>query len=242
MDEQIIELFLRHVGMAFDQQLKLGEFLEGNTKSANWNYTISTGTLEFGTAIRFEAHDLGSHAFPDNSWFWAWCNPQLKLTAANQELGQKAQALGEKLGIQALTAKRYFDLGPVLDKELSEHAAHIFGIICSREFSYDAYYTMPFDNGRMVTLIRDNRLQFVEDHPIIRIQSVFPQVISALPVPNHHSAFMAYAQAYGLEVTSEQNREIVVNAKGNRLTASFDTSQRLTELKSTVGAKKNEKK
>src|SRR5438128_942509 len=104
--------------MGFDRQLRLAEFLEQNAGGANWGYTISTATLTFGSQVRFEAHDLGSHAHPDNSWLWAWNNPHLKLTPANRALAEAVRRLGQQTGIKEFLAERQFDLEPILSEDL----------------------------------------------------------------------------------------------------------------------------
>jgi hypothetical protein len=238
MDEQLIALYHRHVATAFDRQLRLNDFLERHTDGQNWNYTISTATLEFGTQVQFEAHYLGSHAHPDNSWLWAWANPHLKLTAANRKLAKSVCALGSQTEVTAFSADRQFDLTPLFGDELSEHAAHIFGSVLGCELGYDAYYTIPFEHGRATALIRDDRLRLTEDFPINRILIVFPQVISALPVFDHKAALISYATAYRLTVTPVSDRLVITAAEGGELTATFDTQGRLADLKGFLGPTK----
>jgi hypothetical protein len=237
VDERLLALYLRHVGMGFDRQLRLGEYLQQNAEGQEWGYTTSTATLTFGSNVRFEAHDLGSHADPDNSWLWVWNNPHLQLTPANHELAKAVRLLGSKTGIKVFSAKRQFDLGPLLG-DLSEHAAHVFGMVLGGELGYDAYYTMPFQHGRYTALIRDERLRFTEDYPISHILSVFPQTIGALPVYDHRAAFIAYAEAYHLTLTQEPDRIVATAPEGGELVAAFDGQRRLKELKGTVGPKK----
>src|SRR5262249_7972088 len=100
VDQALLTLYHRHVAVAFDRQMRLADFLDRYEASGKpYVYTISTATLEFGDAVRFTALDLGSHADPDNSWLWAWCNPHLKLTTANRKLGKAVRDLGADAGI-----------------------------------------------------------------------------------------------------------------------------------------------
>src|SRR5262249_43086439 len=156
-----------------------------------------TATLKFGSSVTFQAHDLGSHAEPDNSWMWVWCNPHLNLTPANQALGAAVRGLGKRLGIGAFSATSYFDVGPILGDDLGPVAADVFGIVGGGELGYNAYYTMPFENGRFTALLRDERLRCDEPYPLLRIATIFPQVTSGYPVLNHRSAFAGYLDWYG---------------------------------------------
>lgn len=230
MDEQLIALYHRHVATAIDRQMRLGDYLEQKNPTGVWEYQISTATLTFGK-VKFEAPILGSHAFGNNSWLWAWSNKNLKLTLTNRALGDLVRVTAHRLGVSMLAAHG-FSIEPLLG-ELTEHAAHVFGIVLSRELEYDAYYTAPYDGGRSTILIRDDRLKFTERHPLHRILTIFPQVISALPVFNHRAALDAYARDYALTVNSVPGGLKITDGKGGELTATFDDRDRLTNLAGT---------
>src|SRR5262249_37533888 len=84
MDQKLISLYHRHVAAAFDRQMRLADFLEQEqVRGAPYQFRTSTATLEFGNAVRFVALDIGSHAEPDNSWLWTWCDPNMQLTPPN---------------------------------------------------------------------------------------------------------------------------------------------------------------
>src|SRR5947207_1623941 len=68
---------------------------------------------------------------------------------------------------------------------------------------YDADYRAPFDGGRALVLVRDDRLTVAERKPLARVLTVFPQVISALPVFEHRAAIRSYAESYGIHVADE---------------------------------------
>src|SRR5262245_52146728 len=79
MDEQLLSLYHRDVGMAFDRQLRLADFLARKAPKEKPKYDISTATLTFGK-VEFEAPVLGSRQEHNNSWLWAWSDRNLKLT------------------------------------------------------------------------------------------------------------------------------------------------------------------
>jgi hypothetical protein len=230
MDEQLIALYHRHVAAAFDRQMRLADFIEREAPGENWHYQVSTATLRFGENVQFQAHDLGSHATSDNSWLWVWCNPHLNLTPANRELAEAVQRLGQQHNIPAFTATRYFDVGPILGEHLGEIASHVFGIVIGGELGYNAYYTMPFANGRFTALLRDDRLRCDEPYPLARIASVFPRAIGSYPILNHRDAFLGYLDWYGLTPESE-GQAVRVNDNGEEvMRADFDELNRMTNL------------
>src|SRR5262249_7437197 len=146
--------------------------------------------------------------------------------------GHTARALVPRRGVHPLGAHG-LSLEPLLGPELVGHAAHVLGIVLGAELGYDAYYTVPYQGGRALVLIRDDRLQFTERHPLRRILTVFPQVISALPVFDHRAALANYAAAYGLTATDVPGGVKLTSGK-DELTAQFDDHGRLTELSGTV--------
>jgi hypothetical protein len=232
VDQLLIDHYHRHVGMGFDRQLRLAEFLERKADGEDWAYDPATATLSFGPKVKFEAPVLGSHADHNNSWLWAWSNRDLKLTLTNRALGDAVRSLVHRLGVHALGAHG-FALEPLLGPDLTEHAAHVLGIILGAELGYDAYYTAPYPGGRALVLIRDDRLRFTERTPLRRILTVFPKVISGLPVFDHREALSSYAEAYGVAVAGVPG-SVKLTAGKDELTARFDDRGRLTELSGTV--------
>jgi hypothetical protein len=156
-------------------------------------------------------------------------------------LGEAVRGLAETAGIPALAADGLVPLDDLLDEDLVDQAAHLFGMVLAGELGFDAYYTMPFDGGRATALIRDDRLHFTEDYPLNRMVSVFSQVISATPVLDHRAAFIGYANAYRLKVAPEPDRVVVTTDAGGDLTATFDARGRLAQLQGTVVPKKKPK-
>ena len=233
MDEQLIALYHRHVAAAFDRQLRFNDFLDRKAGGADWEYDTETATLVFGK-LKFEALVVGSHAFHNNSWLWAWSNKHLRLTITNRALGDTVRSLVHRLGVHALAAPG-FSIEPLLGPELTEDAAHVFGMILTRELGYNAYYLTPYDGGTGLTIIRDRRLDFTERRPLVRIITVFPQVIDTLPIFNHRSAFTSYAADLGLPVTEVPGGMRVTHGK-DEIVATFDDLNRLINLEGTVTA------
>jgi hypothetical protein len=235
MDHGLISLYHRHVAIAFDRQMRFADFLDRDSvSSAPYRYTTSSTTLEFGDSVKLDALDLGSHADPDNSWFWVWCNPHLKLTPANRKLAENVRNFGQISGVDAFIADRQVACSELLGPDLSPVAAHVFASIVAGEFGFDAYYTMPFDHGRFAVVIRDERLQSPVPNPVARILAIFPQLLSSFPVLDHRAAFIAYTQSY--ELTVEEKPRSVRAFLGGKdvIKAKVDHANRITEMTGTL--------
>jgi hypothetical protein len=231
MDEQLIALYHRHVGAAFDRKLRLAGFVKEKVGKVKAKYDIASATLAFGPSLKFESPLLGSHAHGNNSWLWAWSNRNLKLTITNRALGDLVRVTAHRIGVP-MFAHAGFSLEPLLGDELTRHAAEVLGIILSRELDYDAYQVLPEDSYDSTILVRHDKLKFTERYPLHRVLTVFPQVVDELPVFNQRDALSEYARSYGLTVTAEHGALKITDGKGE-LNATFDDHDKLTKLEGT---------
>jgi hypothetical protein len=233
MDEQLIDLYHRHVGMAFDRQLRLDDFRDRKAPGEKWKHDTATGTLALGK-FTFEAPVLGSRQEHNNSWLWAWSDRNLKLSLVNRAMGATVSALAHRLGVHQLSAPG-FSLEPLLGTELSEQAPDVFGVLFGAELGYDGYHLI--DRGRTTILIRDDRLKFAEKHPLSRILSVFPKAVKSLTVFDHKAALASYAREYGVAVAEAPGSLKLTEEKGE-LTATFDEHNKLVKLEGNVPTEK----
>ena len=81
MDQQLIDLYHRHVGMAFDRQQRLADFLALKANGQRGKHDSERALLSFGSRFEFESPILGSHTTHNNSWLWAWSNRNIKLAS-----------------------------------------------------------------------------------------------------------------------------------------------------------------
>lgn len=234
MSRTLLDLYHRHVAAVYDRQMRLAEFLDENGGGGGWGYDVPSAALTFGKAIRFDALLLGSFAEGNRSWLWAWANRHLNLPAENCALSEAVRRIASGPELQVFAADGPVDCDGLLARELADEAAHVFGVAVTGSLGYDAYYTLPYDGGRGVALIRDERLRVPEPHPLLRISSVFPQAISGYPILDHRAAFLAYVESYGLLVKSGTADVRVLSAGAEVMTARFDEMNRLSSLEGTV--------
>lgn len=226
MDDQLLALYHRHVGSAFERQQRLAALLEKQA-DGEWTYDPAAATFAYGR-LRFEAPILGTHA-PNDSWVWATANKNLRLPVTNRALVDTARAVAHRLGVHALGAPA-FALEPLLGPKLLPSAAHVLGILFSAELGYDAFHTMPHEHGRELVLIRSDKLKAAEKRPLLRIATTFPAAIKAMDVLDHKAALTGYAKDCGLNVADVPGGLKITGDGKDELTATFDPLGRLTRL------------
>lgn len=227
MDEQLIALYHRHAGTAFDRRLRLAALVAQKAAGAKPAYDAAAASLSFGK-LTFEAPLLGTHTAANDSWLWAWSDHNRKLTLTNRALGDLVRVTAHRLAVPML-AHAGFSVEPLLGPDLTNHAADILGSVLANELGYDAYYVTTEPGHRSVVLVRDKRLTAAERHPLHRVLTVFPKAVRALPVLDHRAALAAYAHDYALTATEAPDALTVTDGKGV-LTATFDEHGVLKKL------------
>ncbi len=211
-----------HSPFAFDRQLLLADLLG----DLPWSYDLQTGILSFGDEYQWKAEVLGTESDETCTWLWAWANEGSNIPEQKQAASLKLKALGEEHGIAELTE-------PMVPLDHAD--GHAFASIAVGEGLGKAYYRGPYEGGAAFLLITDDQLQFKVDEPLQRVFTVFPQVISALELPNHREALRGYLEHYGFE-PEYQNETLVLHDDGTVvLQAQFDGDGRLTKLEGTLG-------
>src|SRR5438034_6895981 len=156
MDQQLLDLYHRFVGRAFDRQLRFTDFIERKAPGEDWDFDTETAILSFGRKLKFTAPLVGSHAAHNDSWLWSWANRHVKMSITNRALGDTIRAFAHKAMVPEL-AKPAFPIEQVIGAELTPHACHVFGSVLVGELDYDAYFLAPYDGGQALLLIRDDR-------------------------------------------------------------------------------------
>jgi hypothetical protein len=226
VDEQLVALYHRHVGRAFERQRRLVALLE-KQPPGEWAYDPATATLAY-SKLSLDAPILGTHA-PNDAWLWASSHKHLRLTVTNRALVDTARSVAHRLGVHALGAPA-FPLAPLLGPDLLPHAAHVLGTILSAELGYDAFHTLPHEAGRELVLIRDKRLAAPAGKPLARLAATFPAAVVEMAVPDHKAALAAYARDIGLSPADVPAGLVLRDPGGREVTARFDARGRLTAI------------
>ncbi|MFO0804121.1 MAG: hypothetical protein U0791_13485 [Gemmataceae bacterium] len=228
MDQQLLELFDRFAGLAYDRQQRFAEFTAKKAPGAKKHLDEAEGVLSFGPKLQFEALLAGVHAEHNDSWMWTWANRTIKLSLTNRALGDTIRALAHK-AMTPTFAKSAFPLEMVLGAELVPHAVAVFGTILLGELDYDAYVAAKHEGNPALYLVKDERLRATEKHPLARMLALFPKALKALPVSDHRAAFESYVHGYGYTPAGEGDTAKVVAGK-SELIATFDERGKLKKL------------
>lgn len=228
------DLFHRHIGTAFNRQVRLADLCRERGIDPSWNYTVSTAELTLGGKWVLTAPLAGSHAEDNNTWLWAWANRHLQQSAVRHELQQAVTTLTEQTGFPMFAKLDALNVDELFGEEVAEQATHAMGAVLCGLLGYDAYYTIPYTGGRGLAVMQVPELRTPDPLPVATLTSRFTQLVSAMSVPNHRSAFVGFATDLGL--TLSESDGVVRGRHGGVevLTAEFDHLNRLTELKSAL--------
>ncbi len=234
MKPVLFDLFHRHIGMAFDCQLRFADWLESQSNDGRWQHTVSTAELTLGGTLRYIAPYLGSYAEGNHTWLWAWDNPQLPLPTEGVPLVERVRQLASVTGCRVFAESGLLSADELFGEHIAEHAAHAMASIVRGLLGYDAYYTIPFNGGRGVVVFHEPAFFEHGPPPLIALSSRFTQLISALPIPDQKAAFVGYATDLGLSLEHSGSTVHGSLAGDGVVLAEFDHLNRLTELKSTL--------
>lgn len=215
------DLMIRYGAIAWEKQLFLSEQLGENPPS--WQFTMSDGKLRFEDKFAFDIQLLGTESEATQTFLWAWSNdasniPDALLTAANE--------LKKKLADDEI----FTNADPFPTNEQTN--GHRLAMIASTVLGANAYYRGPYEGGALYMLIFDDAFPQDTRKPIQRIATGFAQFIQSVQIFDHKQALRYYAQAHQLNIsTSEEGKHLILEqADGERLQASFDVQNRLTQI------------
>ena len=220
------ELWLEHAASSFDKQLQIGDYLD-----EGWSWTVDTQTSvlalrkKSGETANLPIQMLGSESQQSGTWLWAWANAESELPPSLVAASTQLHDIGEIRKIVEFTNPQFG----------SEHVTgEKISMIASGMLKARGYFRGPYDGGAIFLVISDFPELPPVSHPIARITTVFPQLLSACTITDQPAAFEAYAHYYGLVTTLEKNTVIAKHAQLGQIVASFDSQCRLVNLKATM--------
>jgi hypothetical protein len=225
-----------HICAAFDRQLEFAEFLGENY---NWNIDVTAGTLTLATPQQnyvLAMQLLGTESEADGTWLWAWANDASNLPSESLHAALRVKVAGETYSIREMHDATPFEVDDTVN-------GHTLALMASGLTVADCYHRCPYQGGALFVLVFDEqyralieqRRQSENVNVIARIANRFPQIISSVPVTNHHRALSAYMRHYGMDVTDEPGRLNGTLPSGENIVATFDNLNRLTDLSARTG-------
>ena len=218
MSPPFADLLNDHAIAALDRQLQLADVIGDRP----WRVDLTAGTLSFGDDLTFAAQLLGTQSDQTDTFVWGWDHPSRPV---HTDLAESVRDAGRRLGVPELTDRQ-------IDVTDRVHA-HTLAMVAVGLIGADAYYRGPYAGGAAVMLIRDPAFPRPPvAHPLLHAAVVIPQAIGAVDL-DHRRAVPAYLAGLGT-VTPAPGGVSCRDARGQVLTATFDTRGRLTELATTA--------
>lgn len=220
------ELFEQHAGIALDKQLaaltEVEDFgLSYNTRAGVISFEKETPSGTLTRSSRFQI--LGTESEYAGTWLWSWANEESNLPPQLLQVANQLREYGERAGIPELSEP---------ESELDAVSGHLLSMIASGLTRAPMYYRCPYEGGAMFVLLQEPSFLKPVENPIRRVAEVFPQLISDFDIENHRHALESYLQAYQMRMTSTGRTLTASHARDEgKLTAQFDTLNRLTQLK-----------
>lgn len=234
----LLDLFHKHVAASFDKQLNFAEVIAGNDQKHQVD--VQGGKIHFSCTRKgsglfgkmtkveqsYELQVLGSEASGLNTWLWIWANQGVNYPESVKQASLKMRQFGEREGIPEFTQGE-FSCESLSGENLAMIASGVLDAL--------SYVPLPYGGGCAYMLLYGDKKPHAVSNPLPRILTVFPQVLSAMSIPNHKQAMMGYLDFYSVPFT---DRGSVLDARhdcGN-IEAKFDEMNRLVDLSAKMGA------
>jgi len=218
---RFVDLYHQHIAASFDKHVQLEELLGDDW---SWNLDMRTALLTLtvkGEAIEIPFQVLGSESHVSGTWLWSWANQASNLPDNVLAAASRLRAQGEEQDIPEL-AEAQLPLEAVSGHMLSLVAAGICGA--------DAFFCGPYENGGVFLLLENFPQLPRPENPAVRMTSIFPLLVSNVPVDNHKAAFEAYSRYYAFVTQEDQSEVVARHEKFGELVAGFDEMGRMTSL------------
>lgn len=208
------ELIEQHAGLSFEKQLIFGDIIGQKA----WDLDMTQGTISFG-ALRFPIQIIGSLAFDNLSWMWAWANTQSGMPEKLLEQSRQLKELGDKKGIKELS-DGHFNGYVGLEHEI--------GMMSCGLFKSKSYYCANYGQGTLVVTIDDDQVPSVNMKKFESILSSFPLLISGTEL-NHKNVFINYLIDRNFKLAISPNR-VEGLGNGKVIVGEFDERDRIVSL------------
>ena len=215
----IEEMFEQHAGLSFEKQTIFADVIG----KKSWELDMGIGAIKFDS-LEFPIQIIGSLAFSDNSWMWAWANTASQMPQNLLQFSNRLREIGRQQGIGELTD------GGFIAPEGFEHK---IGMVACGIFQCKSYYSANYGQGTLVVTIDDGKIPPVDFDKPEKILTTFPLLISRITV-NHRNALKNYLVDRGFKLKISED-EIEGLRNNSLVTAKFNKEGRLESLNGKLG-------
>lgn len=209
------EMIEQNAGLSFEKQMVFGEIIGSNA----WQFDMTKGNITFGN-LSFPVQVIGSLAFNNYSWMWAWANEKSGIPENLLKQSRDLKRIGDATKIKELVEGHF----PV-----EEGFEHKVGLMSCGIFNAKSYYCANYGQGTLVVTIDDDKVPKIDTDKVEKVLTSFPQLISSNVELNHKSAFLNYLIDREFKVNMKDD-EIEGLRNDKLIIAKFDESGRLKNL------------
>lgn len=210
------DLFSAHVASPWARLREFDRLVGGRS----WAVDLDTGIATFGGDLSFPIQLVGTEAYGDNSWLWAWANTESDLPQKLLRLVTSVREFGEQHGILELTEE---------SASLSNVRGDALSLLCGGLTGGQPFYRGAYDGGALYFLVEKPPQTVTAPLPPERIPTVLSEVISTFEV-DHRSMVESFLERHGF-ATDRRGTEVTAQAPdGSSCRIEFDSQGRVERM------------
>ncbi|BDQ04801.1 MAG: hypothetical protein KatS3mg084_0319 [Candidatus Dojkabacteria bacterium] len=195
----ILDLLHTHICTAFDKQVALSEFLGQNYL---WEIDLNKCVIKFSeTAYKKRVSPsiqvLGTESKIDNSWLWAWANPELQNLPKLIEKSHQLNTVGIENSIPLLT-------NSIIALDKFPYIGHLVSLIAVSYFNMSGYFRAEIKDGFAYVLLENLPLELkITPQKIINNFNKLTKIFDF----DHKLALRVYLPHHGYIIEEETNQQ-----------------------------------
>lgn len=219
MSQGLLQLFSSYAGTAFAKQLAFADFLG----ERSWHVDLTLGSVSFGEDMHFPLQLIGSEAYANNSWLWAWANQASCFPDALLSSVRQLKALGQQKNITELTEP---------GASLETVNGHMLAMLASGLSSKSCYYCGPYEGGALFFLVRNVPAEITGPVSVERAITVITQGISTFEL-EHRRFAESFLRQQKFELQATDNG-FSARRQQSELILDFDELDRIVDIRGTI--------
>jgi hypothetical protein len=213
----LTEYLEQYALISLEKQDKLALLLGDHT----YVLDLDSGKIMFNDNLEFTFQVLGTESDNTLIWLWAWADEQteevpVELLQASREL----RDWGSHEGVQEFTL-------PAVD--LHKADGHVLSMIACELCKASCYFRDAYDGGSAFFLLYDKLIDAQPVFDLSRLSRRFLDLITRHDL-NHRNTLLSYLRIRGLPYEEKGTAITCELDSGERLSAEFDSADRLTML------------
>ena len=203
--------------ISLEKQDKLALLIGEHT----YDLDLDTGKIRFDDDLEISFQVLGTESDNTLIWLWAWADEQTEEIPADLlRASREIRDWGLRKGIQEFTV-------PSVD--LHKADGHVLSMIACDLCGASCYFRDAYEGGSAYLLLFDNRIDTQPSFDLSRLSRSFLDLISRHEL-DHRKTLLSYLRIKKLPLTETGTAIACELESGERLSADFDDTGRLTQL------------